>query len=66
MQMWCRLGQVLAGFWGSHLGTDVVQTKEGEFGVGYLGLKNLGRISPGPSPGVGQVGGSQGLFGGLI
>lgn len=37
VQMCCRLGQVLAGFWGSHLGTDVVQTKQGEFGVGYLG-----------------------------
>lgn len=41
MQMWHRLGQVPAGFWGSHLSTDVVQTKEGEFGVGYLGPGGL-------------------------
>lgn len=66
VQMWCRLGQVLAGFWGSHLGTDVAQTKEGEFGVGYLGLGGLGGVSPGPSPGAGQAGGSWGLFGGLM
>lgn len=48
MQMWCRLGQVLAGFWGSHLGTDVVQTNEREFGVGYLGLGVLGVSHLGP------------------
>lgn len=62
MQMWCRLGQVLAAFWGAHLGTDVVQTKEWEFGGGYLGLGGFEGVSPGPRPGAGQVGGLSGAF----